>query len=113
MPASEDRPKVEGLILIAVHPGMEHLMNLSTVTRLGSAAVVTGIATLALASPASAVVADPQGGDLGSGSSSITVDAGTNWTAVTAGTAGGLAVVGAGVATALTVRRHRALPHAA
>ena len=88
-------------------------MNLSTITRLGSAAVVTGIATLALASPASAGVADPQGGDIGSGSSSTTVDAGTNWAAVTAGTAGGVAVLGAGVATALTVRRHRAQPHVA
>jgi hypothetical protein len=90
-------------------------MNIATLARLSSAAVVTGIATIAFASPAGAEVADPPGyGSDGSGSTgSATPSGGVNWIEITEGTAGGLVVVGAGVATVLTVRRHRAQPHAA
>lgn len=90
-------------------------MNITTLARLSSAAVVTGIATFAFASPAGALVADPPGyGSDGSGSTgSTTPNAGVNWIQITESSAGGLAVVGAGVATVLTVRRHRAQPHAA
>lgn len=90
-------------------------MHIATLARLSSAAVVTGIATLAFASPAGAQVADPPGygSDGSSSNSSTTSDNGVNWTELTAGGAGGLVVVGAGVATVLTMRRHRMQPHAA
>jgi hypothetical protein len=90
-------------------------MNITTLARLSSAAVVTGIATFAFASPAGAQVADPPGygSDGSSNTHTTTLNGGVNWTEITAGSAGGLAVVGAGVATVLSMRRHRAQPHAA
>jgi hypothetical protein len=89
-------------------------MNISTVTHLGSAAVVTGIATLAFASPAGAMQ-NPGPEDRGSSPSttSVTVKDDTNWTGMAAGTAGGVAVLGAGIATAITLRRHHVHPHPA
>jgi hypothetical protein len=89
-------------------------MKLSTAARIASATVVTAVATLSLAAPASAMLPDPQGGAItGSSTGGATVDDGTNWTGIAAGGAGGVAVVGAGVATVIVLRRHRHEPHAA
>jgi hypothetical protein len=83
-------------------------MNTSTITRVASATLVTGVATLAFASPANAIRPDPQGSasDVGV-TTSVTTDDGTNWSGIAAGSAGGVAVVGVGIATAVTLRRHR------
>lgn len=94
-------------------------MKLSTISRLGSAVAVTGISTLAFAAPAHAMVPDPPG--YGSDSSyssggSATVDNGTNWSLISAEAAGGIAIVGAGAAGFVLIRRHNHhthLPHAA
>jgi hypothetical protein len=94
------------------------LMKLSTISRLASAAVVTGISTLAFAAPAQAMVPDPQTFEAPASSTSGTtiVDDGTNWSLIGAEVAGGIAIVGAGAAGVIMIRRHNHhthLPHAA
>lgn len=82
-----------------------------SITRLASAAVVTGIATLALAAPASAAFPkDPAiGGDLsriGDVAPVSTNDSGWELVQVATGAVGGLALAGIGVAAAAGLRRH-------
>ena len=90
-------------------------MNVSTLSRLASAAVVTGVATIAFAAPASAMQPDPPG--YGYDQSGQTVsDSGTDWGLIGGGAAAAVAVVGAGAAAAIGIRRHHhhdQLPHAA
>ena len=80
------------------------------ITRLAAAAVVTGITTLALASPASAQF--PKEPELGSrveptGSGTVTsTDSGFDYGALAGGALGGIALAGAGVAAAAGLRRH-------
>lgn len=89
-------------------------MNTATLGRLASAATISGIAVLAFAAPASAMVADPPGaGEDGSSSTtSVTLDGGTNWTGIAIGGVGGIALFGAGAATAGALRRHHHPTHA-
>jgi hypothetical protein len=94
------------------------LMKLSTISRLASAAVVTGISTLAFAAPAQAMVPDPQTFEApGSSTSGTTAaDDGTNWSLIGAEAAGTVAIVGAGAAGFILIKRHNHhthLPHAA
>jgi hypothetical protein len=93
-------------------------MKISTISALASAAVVTGISTLAFAAPAQATVPEPPGsGSDGTSSFSgpTTQDDGTNWSLIGAEAAGGVAIVGAGAAGVILIRRHHHghLPHAA
>ena len=90
-------------------------MNISTLARLASGATISGIAVLAFGSPAGAAVPDPPGygHDGSSSTTSVTLDGGTNWTAIILGSAGGIVVVGAGATRVWAVRRHDRLVHAA
>lgn len=84
-------------------------MNTRTLTSLASAALVTGVTTLALAAPASAMrVNDPYpgGGDSSTVSPGQPEDDGWQFSQVATGAAGGLAVAGAGAAAAVGLRRH-------
>lgn len=89
-------------------------MNVSTACRLVSATIATGVATLAFAAPASAMVPDPPVTSNISGTTSNTpVDNGTDWAGIATGAAGGIVIVGAGVAAGVALRRrHEHLPHA-
>jgi hypothetical protein len=76
-----------------------------TITRLATGAVVTGIATLAIAAPASAVFPkDPIGGSV-IPAPAPTVNDGWTWYEVTGGALGGIALAGGGVAAAAGLRR--------
>jgi hypothetical protein len=94
-------------------------MKLSTISRLASAVAVTGISTVAFAVPANAMVPDPPGYGSDPSSSTYngtTVDDGANWSLIGAEVAGGIAIVGAGAAGFILIRRHNHhthLPHAA
>jgi hypothetical protein len=83
------------------------------IIRLASAAVVTGIASLALSGPATA--AYPKDPDLG-GRIEVKTPAppvadSFDYTAVAGGALGGIALVGVGVAAAAGLRRHNHLAH--
>ena len=87
-------------------------MNVRTLGRLASASAVTGVSVLALAAPAQAQQSPyPPGLDDQQGQ---TVDNGTDWTTIAGGIAGGVAVVGAGTAAVIVLRRHHHphVPHA-
>jgi hypothetical protein len=81
------------------------------ITKLASAALVTGAASVALASPAAAEhPSDPFGGGSGTSSGSgttISADPGWEVSQVAAGALGGLVLAGAGVATVAGLRRHQ------
>jgi hypothetical protein len=85
-------------------------MNRNTITRLAGAALVTGISTLALAGPASALEApDPEiGGLVDTGGSTATTTDDSNWMEISIGAVAGLALAGAGVAAATQVRHRHA-----
>jgi hypothetical protein len=76
--------------------------------RLTTTAVVTGVAGLALATPAAAMV-DPapepnaNGSSLSGGDGTATDD--TPWAEISAAVLGGLALAGAGIAASVAVRR--------
>lgn len=79
-----------------------------SLTRLGSAVAVTGIATLALATPAAADYDQtPAGGTDRLSDSSGTTTTGSGWelSQVLTGAAGGLALAGIGYAGSMVVRR--------
>ena len=77
-----------------------------SITRLAAGAVVTGIATLAIAAPASAVSPkDPVGGTVFNVPATPT-DPGWAWYEIAGGAMGGIALAGAGVAAAAGLRRH-------
>ena len=110
--------------LLRTHSGMANRINRTkegitmahpTIIRLTSAAVVTGIASLALAAPASAVHPKDPGAEVGSGSNvgRISYDdpplASDGWEfwQVAAGASGGVVLAGMGVAAAAGLRRHQ------
>jgi hypothetical protein len=82
-------------------------MTFRTVTRLASAAVVGSVASLALATPAGALVEPGGPGGTSSGSTGIPTSADTSWELlpIAIGAAGGLALAGIGFAAATGVRR--------
>ena len=76
-----------------------------SITRLAAGAVVTGIATLAIAAPASAAFPkDPTGGSVFPTSPTV-VDEGWQWYEIAGGALGGIALAGGGVAAAAGLRR--------
>jgi hypothetical protein len=84
------------------------------IIRLASAAVVTGIATLAFAGPADAVF--PKEPETGSriepvGPATPTVDDGWELSQIASGALGGIALAGVGVAAAAGLRRHGHAAH--
>jgi hypothetical protein len=81
-------------------------MNVSTLSRLASAGVVTGVATIAFAAPASAMQPDPPNYGYDQNTGQTVDDGGTNWGLIGGGAAAGVAVLGAGAAAAIGVRRH-------
>lgn len=87
-------------------------MNRSSLRRLATTALVTGIAGLALAAPASALEApDPEVGNAVSGSSTATTTSEDgNWMEISLGALGGLAIAGAGIAAVAGVRHRNAVP---
>lgn len=82
----------------------------TTITRLAAGAVVTGIATLALAAPAStAFPKDPDamsGTAPGSTPPPVVSDSEWEWYEVATGALGGIALAGIGVGAAAGLRRH-------
>jgi hypothetical protein len=85
-------------------------MALRNITRLASAAVAAGVASLALAAPAGALVEPGGPGGTSGGNPGISdpAPAGTSWELlpIAVGAAGGLALAGIGFAAATGVRRH-------
>lgn len=86
-------------------------MTRKTITRIASAGLVTGFASLALAVPAEAQEI-PDGGGAVSPTAvpTDTVDEGTPWAEIAIGALGGLALAGAGVAAVQSVRHRQAVP---
>lgn len=86
-------------------------------TTLGSAAVITGIATLAFAAPASAQYPkDPDGAriEVTTQNPPPTIDDGWQFGQVASGALGGIVLAGVGVGAAAGLRRHnRHLAHPA
>lgn len=85
-----------------------------SVTRLASAAVVTGIATLALAAPADAEFQRDGGASGGTGyttEESVTAPSDSGWelTQIATGVLAGAVLAGAGIAGAAGLRRHQHL----
>jgi hypothetical protein len=82
-------------------------MNTATVGKLASATLVTGVAAVALAAPASAYSYRSPSGDGQPGAVVVTTpSSGWDATQVATGAAGGLALAGAGAAVVLGMRRH-------
>lgn len=94
-------------------------MALSTITRIASAGVITGITTLALAAPASAVnESGYSGGSSGSDTNTVLPGAPAESSAwdlapIATGALGGLVLAGAGFAAVVTARRHSNMAHPA
>jgi len=86
-------------------------MTRNTITRITTVGLVTGFASLALAVPAQAQDI-PDGGGAVSPTAvpSDPVSEGTPWMEIGIGALGGLALAGAGVAAAQTVRNRQAVP---
>lgn len=80
-----------------------------SITRITSIGLVTGFASLALAMPAEAKDV-PDGGGPINPSPIATVEEGTPWMEIGIGALGGLALAGAGVAAAQSVRHRQAVP---
>ncbi|HET6625299.1 MAG TPA: hypothetical protein VFG63_02820 [Nocardioidaceae bacterium] len=82
-----------------------------SITRLATTAVVTGIASLALAAPANAQNPKVEPPEMGGASLSLPnpgpVDNPFDYTALAGGALGGIVLAGAGVAAAAGLRRHR------
>jgi hypothetical protein len=90
----------------------------STITRLASAGVITGITTLALAAPASAVNDSGYGGGSSGSGTNVLPGAPAESSAwdlapIATGALGGLVLAGAGFAAVATARRHGHLAHPA
>lgn len=90
-------------------------MNTRHVTRAAGALLASGVATLALATPASAMVdpappPNPDGRNLPAGSGLERLADETPWTEIGLGVAGGLALAGLGIAAGTRARR-RSLAH--
>ena len=84
------------------------MKNTATIRRLASAALVTGVTSVALASPASAVVRppDPDGAGVVVTDTGTQADQGWEFAQVATGAVGGIALVGAGAAATVMLRRH-------
>jgi hypothetical protein len=83
----------------------EDLMIANRIAKAACGALVTGIATLALAAPASAVhTVEPEGGTPDTGTTSVST--GSGLAQVATGALGGIALAGAGIAVVTGVRRH-------
>lgn len=89
-------------------------MNLSTLTRFATTALVAGFAGLAFAAPASALEApDPEvGGLVNPSGGSSTTSSDDPWMEIGIGALGGLVLAGAGVAAAAGIRHRSAVPTA-
>lgn len=86
-------------------------MTRKTITRITSVGLVTGFASLAFAMPAEARVIPDGGGPVHpTAVPTSTVDEGTPWMEIGIGALGGLALAGAGVAAAQSVRHREAAP---
>ncbi len=83
-------------------------MNSTKISRIASAGIVTGIATLAFAAPAQAMVPDAPGAGTHNTTGSPSGD--PNWAALSAGGVGVIALAGAGVAVVRS-RRHEPPQH--
>lgn len=86
-----------------------------TLSRFATTAVVTGVAGLALAAPAAAMVdpapaPNPEGSSLSDGTGTATDD--SPWAEISVAVLGGLALAGAGIAGTAAVRR-RSVAHTA
>lgn len=89
-------------------------MTTRSLTRLAAASVVTGVAGIALATPASAMV-DPAPNGAGSSSTPSTTSSATDdspWAEIGVAVVGGVALAGVGIAAGSAVRR-RSLAHTA
>lgn len=82
------------------------MKDITTIRRLASTALVTGVTAVALAAPASARVLPPYPDDGVVGTDNGTqADQGWEFAQVATGAVGGIALVGTGVAATLLVRR--------
>lgn len=79
--------------------------------RLASAAVVTGITTVALAAPASAMQVPEPYGPPDTGPAVTEGGNGIDWGPLGVGAIGGVALIGAGAAAAAGMRHHRQAAH--
>jgi hypothetical protein len=80
-------------------------MTANRIAKAASGALVTGIAALALAGPASAAQpVEPEGGTPDTGT--VSVSTGSGLAQVATGALGGIALAGAGIAVVTGVRRH-------
>lgn len=83
------------------------MKNIATIRRLASAALVTGVTSVALAAPASARVLPPYPDDGQVATDNGTqADPGWEFAQVATGAVGGIALVGAGAAATVLLRRH-------
>jgi hypothetical protein len=89
-------------------------MTRSTLTRLTTTALVTGVAGLALAAPAGAMEAPEPGGGgtVAPAAPTATSTDDSNWLEISLGALGGLAIAGAGIAAVAGVRHRNAVPAA-
>lgn len=85
-------------------------MTRNTITRITSVALVSGFAGLAFAVPAQAREIPDGGGAVNPTSPGPTVSEETPWAEIGLGALGGLALAGAGVAAAQSVRNRQAVP---
>lgn len=85
-------------------------MTRNTITRITTVGLVTGFASLALAVPAQARDVPDGGGPLNPSTPPAAIDEGTPWMEIGIGALGGLALAGAGVAAAQSVRHRQAVP---
>jgi hypothetical protein len=79
----------------------------TSIARLATVTVVTGLSTFALATPAFAQQ-PPEPGGLPDRGVVTEADSGIDWAPLGAGAVAGIALVGAGAAAAAGTRRHRA-----
>ncbi|HEX4976235.1 MAG TPA: hypothetical protein VFV40_00075 [Nocardioides sp.] len=88
-------------------------MTRKSITRITTVGLVTGFASLAFAVPAEAREIPDGGGAVSpTYSPGQTVEEGTPWMEIGIGALGGLALAGAGVAAAQSVRHREAVPTA-
>lgn len=84
-------------------------MTRNTITRIASVGLVTGFASLAFAVPAEARDVPDGGGPINPSTPTPAVSEETPWMEIGIGALGGLALAGAGVAAAQSVRHRQAV----
>lgn len=83
------------------------MKDMATIRRLASAALVTGVTSVALAAPASAMFRPPYPDDgVVVTDNGAQADSGWEFAQVATGAVGGIALVGAGAAATVLLRRH-------